>query len=79
MLYPLNALYHVQQQFSVHLREKVYIVWSNGGMYPNSKVHGANMGPSGADRIQVGPMLAPWTSLSGYVTGQVEWKYGAFA
>ena len=34
-------------------------------MSPDSKVHGANMGPSGAERIQVGPMLAPWTLLSG--------------
>ena len=25
-------------------------------------------GPSGADRIQVGPMLAPWTLLSGWIT-----------
>ena len=34
--------------------------------YPVSKVHVANMGPSGADRTQVGPMLAPWILLSGY-------------
>ena len=27
---------------------------------------GATWGPSGADRTQVGPMLAPWTLLSGY-------------
>ena len=33
--------------------------------YPDSKFHGANMGPSGADRTQVGPMLASWTLLSG--------------
>ena len=33
---------------------------------PDSKVRGADMGPSGADRTQVGPMLAPWTLLSGY-------------
>ena len=33
--------------------------------FPNSKVHEANMGPSGADRTQVGPMLATWTLLSG--------------
>ena len=32
---------------------------------PHSKVHGDNWGPSGADRTQVGPMLAPWTLLSG--------------
>ena len=31
---------------------------------PDSKVHWANMGPSGADRTQVGPMLAPWTLRS---------------
>ena len=28
---------------------------------PNSKVHGANTSPAGADRTQVGPMLATWT------------------
>ena len=27
---------------------------------------GPTWGPSGADRTQVGPMLAPWTLLSGY-------------
>ena len=32
---------------------------------PDNKVHGANMGPVWADRTQVGPMLAPWTLLSG--------------
>ena len=36
---------------------------------PDSKIYGANMGPKwgppGADRTQVGPMLAPWTLLSG--------------
>ena len=29
---------------------------------------GPTWGPSGADRTQVGPMLAPWTSLSGLST-----------
>ena len=32
---------------------------------PDSKVHGAYMGPTLADRTQVGPMLAQWTLLSG--------------
>ena len=37
-----------------------------GQHHPDSKVHGANIwGPSGADRTKVGPMLAPWTLLSG--------------
>ena len=35
-------------------------------IYPDNNVHGANMGPSGADRTQMGPMLAPWTLLSGH-------------
>ena len=30
---------------------------------------GLTWGPSGADRTQVGPMLAPWTLLSGSVSG----------
>ena len=38
------------------------------GIYPNSKVHGASWGPSGADRTQVGPMLAPLTLLSGSIS-----------
>ena len=33
--------------------------------FPDSKVHGANMGPPGAHRTQVGPMWATWTLLSG--------------
>ena len=32
---------------------------------PDSKVHGANMGPPESCRPQMGPMLAPWTLLSG--------------
>ena len=35
---------------------------------PDSKVPGPTWGPSGADRTQVGPMLAPWTLLSGLLT-----------
>ena len=45
---------------------KIYILIYSGQWYnPDSKVNGAHMGPSGADRTQVGPMLAPWTLLSG--------------
>ena len=36
---------------------------------PDSKVHGANMGPLGSSRPQMGPMLAPWTLLSGTGSG----------
>ena len=38
--------------------------------YPDSKVHGVNMGPSGSCRPQMGPMLVPQTLLSGnYICG----------
>ena len=33
--------------------------------YPDSKVPGPAWGPYGSDRTQVGPILAPWTLLSG--------------
>ena len=37
-------------------------------LYPDSKVHGANMGPTlGPCQSQIGPMLASWTLLSGYI------------
>ena len=54
-----------QQNAKKHKSQALFL-----GSTPDSKVHGANMGPSGADRTQVGPMLAPWTLLSGTVP---EW------
>ena len=40
---------------------------------PDSKVHGANMGPIWARQDPGGPMLAPWTLLSGnaYIASSV--------
>ena len=35
---------------------------------------GPTWGPPGADRTQVGPMLAPWTLLSGSCTVTVLWN-----
>ena len=35
---------------------------------PDTKVHGAHMGPPESCRLQVGPMLAPWTLLSGILS-----------
>ena len=48
-------------------------VQENLQMSPDSKVHGANMGPSGADMTQVGPRWAPWTLLSGS-----SWRWRPF-
>ena len=52
-----NSLHHLYQMPIL----AIYIIHA----VPDSKVHGANMGPIWADRAQVGPMLAPWTLLSG--------------
>ena len=43
---------------------KVIAICWNIMTIPDSKVQRANKGPSGADRSQVGPTLAPWTLLS---------------
>ena len=43
-------------------------MWS----HPDSKVHGANMGPTWVLRSQIGPMLAPWTLLSGHSMSSLE-------
>ena len=40
---------------------------------PIARFMGPIWGPSGADRTQVGPMLAPWTLLSGYLSHPLQW------
>ena len=40
-------------------------VFAYGQRTPDSKIMRPTWGPSGADRTQVGPMLAPWTLLYG--------------
>ena len=48
-----------------------YVSWAK--TFRDSKFHGANMGPTwgppGSRRPQMGPMLAPWTLLSGLPSG----------
>ena len=63
------------QRHSDHSKENLktlmlyYWPFVSGGFLsqkaPDSKVHGANMGPPGSCRPQMGPMLAPLTFLSG--------------
>ena len=40
-------------------------LWSSLEAFPDSKDHGANMGPIWGRQDPAGPMLAPWTLLSG--------------
>ena len=42
---------------------------------PESKGHGAYMGSIWADRIQLGPMLAPWILLSGKFRLTINWWF----
>ena len=47
-------------------------------LVPDNKVHGADMGPPGSCQPQLGPMLTPWTLLSGMplITANVSSKSG---
>ena len=49
---------------SVILAYGLSLMWVMSTMI--ARFMGPTWGPSGADRTQVGPMLAPWTLLSGY-------------
>ena len=42
-------------------------IWSS--LHPDSKVHGPTWGPPGSSPPQMGPMLVPWTLLSGWFLG----------
>ena len=42
---------------------------------PDSKFHGPTWGPPGSCRPQMGPMLAPWTLLSGVTWAAVDLRY----
>ena len=50
-------------------KQKIVIVYSL-----IARLMGPTWGPSGADRTQVGPMLAPWTLLSGLLLHQFSPK-----
>ena len=51
------------------------IHWDLLYTYPGSKVHWPTWGQPVDDRTHMGPMLAPWTLLSGYFTALLMW-YG---
>ena len=45
-----------------------------GTLVPDSKVYGANIGPIWGRQDPVGPMLAPWTLLSGLLPESTFYK-----
>ena len=62
--FSLSCLYHCMPHRTKPTVPVIYLYWK---VDPHSKVHGANTGPSGADRTQAGPTLVPWTLLSGHI------------
>ena len=73
----INFLEHIawiQGVLLVNQRKSVggnrpYIPHTRGSM--RARFMGPTWGPSGADRTQVGPMLAPWTLLSGFFSEDI--------
>ena len=68
---------HQRLQLKANWLHKFYLWWMHHNIAHRSlfwsmwsliaRFMGPTWGPSGADRTQVGPMLAPWTSLSGMI------------
>ena len=60
-------LWQVNGDKVIYRRYQAFFIYTTDSVdFPDSKVHGANMGPPGSCRPQVGPLLAPWTLLSGF-------------
>ena len=55
-------------------RTKFDLLLSHSKISQIARFMGPTWDPPGADRTQVGPMLAPWTLLSGYATKNVRLK-----
>ena len=57
-------------------KEALVLTITNSEIVPQvsliARFMGQTRGPSGADRTQVGPMLAPWTLLSGII---IKWLH----
>ena len=72
--FPIDVVFTLDIQLSSHKETCGFVVaaWTNQQLVWISiettqiaRFMGPTWGPSGADRTQVGPMLAPWTLLSG--------------
>ena len=46
---------------------RIFSVKEHRGIVPDSKVHGANMGPTWVQSAPDGPRVGPWTLISGVV------------
>ena len=75
-MYP-NSVSHCRQQHVSTAHVNIYTIHALvccGFVLgdPYSKVHSANMGPTWVPSVPDGPMLAPWTLLSGDVTRSLQ-------
>ena len=66
-LTPLTVQGHMYDTYCYFCHSIAYKPRIHCSYSTQSKVHGANMGPPGSCRPQMGPILAPWTLLSGYI------------
>ena len=57
----------------LHGHYDILLIYGNSSLI--ARFMGPTWGPSGADRTQVGPMLAPWTLLSGILRRVVPLTY----
>ena len=69
-----NTLLHTELplNMSTNHRPDAELTYNTQYLLQIARFMGPTWGPSGANRTQVGPMLAPWTSLSGTILGVYE-------
>ena len=67
----LNILYSFKYSCTNIFHRRSLYTYYKGKPTLETRFMGPTRGPSGADRTQLGPMLAPWTLLSGLVSGSV--------
>ena len=69
--YLVAAHFRAISKFNKHLVASSGIVWVAGMI---AKFMGPTWGPSGAERTQVDPILAPWTLLSETLCDKLTWS-----
>ena len=72
---PQQQEWHINQKFTNKSYRTVRHMtqWSHSCPTKIAEFMGPTWGPPGSCRPQMGPMLAPWTLLSGYMWFMLEW------
>ena len=72
-LMPAPWKWYISHRCTLHFFRRFVLLW----LYPVqptliTRFMGPTWGPPGADKTQLGPMLAPWISLSGYLSSRAS-------